>query len=268
MQGSLSGNFFFRSWTLCSIEEVYGRGKQPPLFCCLPFRPLQKCDSDRPISDGSSCSFSLPARDISAHLGRGQQCQLLRPGNLERKLDHTRNTLRPLPHPHRDPQGAAAAYPWQRIRPIFFLVWITFRLINGIPLREAPTLQWETWSVLTKVERREEAEDAFFPTHTIFGDFPPSICSQWRGWARMQVRRGGFSAQRVRFGKYCLAATQTCVCFPRRLFHILCTSPTDVLSIVLMQISPKSGCGMLKIVRMPVNVACLCARWSWWREPH
>ncbi len=91
--------FLFQSWTLCSIKEVYGRGKQLPLFCCLPFLPLQKWGSDGPISDRSNCSFSLPARDISAHLGRGQKCRLLRPSDLERRSDHTKNTLRPLPHP-------------------------------------------------------------------------------------------------------------------------------------------------------------------------
>ena len=91
--------FLFGSWTFCSIQEVYGKGKQPPLFCCLPFLPLQNCDSDRPISDGSSCSFSLPASDISAHLGRGWKCRLFRPGDLERRSDHAKNTLQLLPHP-------------------------------------------------------------------------------------------------------------------------------------------------------------------------
>ncbi len=128
--------FLFGNWTLCSIQEVYGRGKQPPFFCCLPFLPLQKCDSDGPISDGSSCIFCWPARDISAHLGPS------RPISAEAEAENTdfwglatssggRTLLKTLSSPsripppkfHRDLHRAAAACPWQSIQPIFFLVW-------------------------------------------------------------------------------------------------------------------------------------------------
>ncbi len=40
-----------------------------------------------------------PRMQDSRYFGRGQKCQFLRPGNLERRSDHAKNTLWPLPYP-------------------------------------------------------------------------------------------------------------------------------------------------------------------------